>query len=63
MGYVHLSIDDREVILKMRAQASSMLQIGDLLGRSAGTISRELSRNVVSGAAVRIAEVRFLVVV
>jgi len=48
MGYVHLNIDDREVILKMRAQQASMLQIGDLLGRSAGTISRELSRNISS---------------
>jgi len=48
MGYVHLNIDEREVILKMRAQQASMLQIGDLLGRSAGTISRELRRNVSS---------------
>ena len=46
MGYVHLSINDREVILKMRAQQASMLQIGDYLSRSAGTISRELRRNV-----------------
>jgi len=48
MGYVHLSIDDREVILKMRAQQASMLQIRDYLSRSAGTISRELRRNVSS---------------
>jgi IS30 family transposase len=48
MGYVHLSIDDREVILKMRAEQASMQQIGDRLGRSKGTISRELSRNVSS---------------
>jgi IS30 family transposase len=48
MGYVHLSIDEREVILKMRAQQASMPRIGDYLGRSAGTISRELSRNVSS---------------
>jgi IS30 family transposase len=48
MGYRHLNINDREVILKMRAQQASMLQVGDYLGRSAGTISRELSRNVSS---------------
>jgi len=48
MGYVHLSINDREVILKMRAQQASMLQIGDYLSPSAGTISRELRRNVSS---------------
>jgi len=48
MGYGHLNIDEREVILKMRAQQVSMRQIADRLGRSAGTISRELSRNVSS---------------
>ena len=48
MGYGHLSIDEREVILKMSAQQASMQQIGDRLGRSKGTISRELSRNVSS---------------
>lgn len=48
MGYGHLTIDEREVILKMRAQQASMQQIGDMLGRSKGTISRELSRNVSS---------------
>lgn len=45
MGYGHLNIDEREVILKMRAQQVSMREIGDYLGRDAGTISRELSRN------------------
>jgi IS30 family transposase len=48
MGYGHLNIDEREVILKMWAQRASMRQIGDYLGRDAGTISRELSRNVSS---------------
>jgi IS30 family transposase len=48
MGYRHLSIDEREVILKMRAQQASMQEIADYLGRNAGTISRELSRNVSS---------------
>jgi IS30 family transposase len=48
MGYGHLSIDEREVILKMQAQQTSMRQIGEQLERDAGTISRELSRNVSS---------------
>jgi len=48
MGYKHLNIDEREVILKMRAEKTTMQQIGENLGRSAGTISRELSRNTCS---------------
>ena len=48
MGYEHLNIDEREVILKMRAQQASMQEIGRQLGRSKGTISRELLRNVSS---------------
>jgi transposase, IS30 family len=46
MGYVHLNIDEREVILKMSAQNTSMRQIADYMERDVGTISRELSRNV-----------------
>ncbi len=48
MGYHHLSIDEREMILKMQAQEASLEQIGQRLGRSKGTISRELRRNVSS---------------
>jgi len=48
MGYGHLSIDEREVILKMQAQRASMRHIAEYLGRDAGTISRELFRNVSS---------------
>ena len=48
MGYGHLNIDEREVILKMQAQQTSMRHIAEHLGRDAGTISRELSRNVSS---------------
>lgn len=48
MGYGHLTIDEREMILKMQAQQASLQAIGDRLGRSKGTISRELSRNVSS---------------
>jgi len=46
MGYQHLNIDERENILKMRAEQKSMRQIGEELGRDAGTISRELGRNI-----------------
>lgn len=48
MGYEHFNIDERENILKMRAEHKSMRQIGEQLGRDAGTISRELIRNVSS---------------
>jgi len=48
MGYGHLNIDEREVILKMRAQQASMRKIAEHMGRNAGTISRELSRNISS---------------
>lgn len=48
MDYEHLNIDERENILKMRAEQKSMRQIGEELGRDAGTISRELRRNVSS---------------
>ena len=45
MGYEHLNIDERESILKMHSEEKSFGQIADYLGRSKGTISRELSRN------------------
>jgi len=45
MGYRHLTIDDRESILKMRSEQKNMIEIAKLLGRNKGTISRELSRN------------------
>lgn len=45
MGYGHLNIDEREVILKMLVQEASLREIARSLGRSAGTISRELTRN------------------
>jgi len=48
MGYEHLNIDERESILKTMAEHKSMRQIGEQLGRDAGTISRELRRNVSS---------------
>ena len=48
MGNEHLNIDERENILKMRAEHKSMRQIGEHLGRDAGTISRELRRNISS---------------
>jgi IS30 family transposase len=48
MGYRHLSIDEREVILKMRENDKTLEDIGTKLGRSPSTISRELQRNVSS---------------
>jgi IS30 family transposase len=48
MGYHHFNIDEREVILKMRAQQASLEEIGRRLNRPKGTISRELRRNVSS---------------
>ncbi len=40
MGYQHFNIDEREVILKMRAQQASLDEIGRRLNRPKGTISR-----------------------
>ena len=48
MGYRHLSIDERESILKMRSEQKDMAHIAELIGRDKGTISRELSRNLSS---------------
>ncbi len=48
MGYSHLSIDEREVILKMRENSQTMEYIAHKLRRSKSTISRELSRNLSS---------------
>ena len=43
--YEHLSIDERESILKMRTLGKSIREISRELKRSVSTISRELSRN------------------
>ncbi len=48
MGSKHLSIDERESILKMLSQEKNLSQIAESLGRNKGTISRELSRNTSS---------------
>jgi len=48
MGYVHLSIDERECILKMQAKGNNLSEIASHLGRNKGTLSRELSRNTSS---------------
>ena len=48
MGYGHLTIDERESILKMRSERKDMTDIAKQLGRNKGTISRELSRNISS---------------
>jgi len=43
--YKHLSIEERECILFMRAAGKNISEIGSALCRSASTISRELQRN------------------
>ena len=43
--YQHLSIKERESILKLSAEGKGIRGISRALGRSAGTISRELKRN------------------
>ncbi|AQQ10219.1 Transposase, IS30 family [Sedimentisphaera cyanobacteriorum] len=48
MGYRHLNINERESILKMRSEGKNLLEIAIYLGRSKGTISRELNRNMSS---------------
>jgi transposase, IS30 family len=48
MGYRHLSIDEREIILKMRENSKKIDEIAEKLGRSKATVSRELRRNVSS---------------
>lgn len=48
MGSKHLSIDERESILKMQSEGKYLSQIAEYLGRNKGTISRELSRNTSS---------------
>jgi transposase, IS30 family len=48
MGYRHLNIEEREMILKMRENDKTLEEIAEKLGRSRSTISRELRRNVSS---------------
>ena len=48
MSYKHLSIDERETILKMREKFNTIEEIAEKLGRSKSTVSRELCRNVSS---------------
>ena len=45
MGYRHLNIFEREVILKMKFSGNSQAGIAGKLGRSKSAISRELRRN------------------
>ena len=48
MGYSHFSIEERVAIKHLLAQGASIRQIARELGRSAGSVSREIKRN--SGA-------------
>ena len=45
MGYRHLNINEREIILEMRAKGKKLQDMAENLGRHKGTISRELTRN------------------
>ena len=45
MGYTHLTVHEREIISRMKYAGASQAAIAAQIGRSAGTISRELKRN------------------
>lgn len=51
MKYTHLSLEEREKLYALKEQGISLQKIGKKLGRSAGTLSRELRRNAKYGAA------------
>lgn len=48
-----MTFADREEIAVLRAQGKSLRQIAEVIGRSASTVSRELSRNTARGSAYR----------
>ncbi|WP_315915726.1 helix-turn-helix domain-containing protein [Arthrobacter sp. lap29] len=48
-----LTFEQREEIAVLRAQGQSLRQIGEVIGRSASTVSRELRRNTKPGTAYR----------
>src|SRR5688500_11669403 len=45
MGYQHLNEDERNRLAVLRGEGQSLRAIGRILGRSAGTLSREMKRN------------------
>ena len=45
MSYKHLSIIEREMLMKYLARGYSLCKIAKLTGRNKSTISRELKRN------------------
>lgn len=47
--YTHLNTEERVTLMLMRRQGQSLRTIGEVLGRSAGTLSRELRRNADAG--------------
>ncbi len=47
--YTHLKTEERVTLMLMRRQGQSLRTIGEVLGRSAGTLSRELRRNADAG--------------
>ena len=48
MSYTHLTMDERNVIFRMRRQGYPQAEIARCLGRSPSTVGRELRRNVES---------------
>lgn len=48
MGYQHLSIDEREVILKMKENCKTIEEIAERIGRNRTTVWRELQKNTSS---------------
>ena len=50
MSYTHLSDDDRYILNHLHLAGKTMTEIGQKLGRSKGTISRELQRNKVDAS-------------
>ncbi|XRD87464.1 helix-turn-helix domain-containing protein [Dyella nitratireducens] len=47
-GYSHLSAEERSAIMVGKVRGESARQLAAWLGRSPGTISRELARNAPS---------------
>ena len=51
MSYKHLNLEEREKLYALKSQGISLQKISKRLGRSAGTLSRELKRNAKYGVA------------
>jgi len=49
MCHHHLTLEEREMIMKYQAMGFSLSRIAKAIGRNKSTVSRELKRNSVSG--------------